>query len=46
MADKREPKHVKALIEKHQPKPKPAEPAKQVIPAATLWHRLRLRKQK
>lgn len=39
----REPKNVKKLIEKHTKK---VENKKQVIPEATLWNRLRLRKQK
>lgn len=42
MAGKKEPKAVKALIAKHEK----TQQAKQVIPAATLWHRLRLRKKK
>lgn len=42
MAAKKEPKAVKALIAKHQPK---ADAKKQVIPLATLFDRIRRRKK-
>lgn len=45
----REPKAVKALIAKHTKKPKAATPhiaeGGRVIPTASLWSRLRLRKK-
>lgn len=43
---KREPKHVKALIKKHEKPPDQPKPKRQFIPESTLWNRLRLRKQK
>ena len=44
MPNPREPKNVKKLIEKHTKKT--AEPKPRIIPEATLWNRLRLRKKK